>query len=199
MTTDTREELDASRRQAILDAATGVFFRYGYKKTSMDSVARAAGISRQWLYHYFETKEQLFAVLLEHIVDKLVGIARQAAENQALPPGERLHKVLAALYDDSLPYSSQELVLELASEAKAHQTDIVTRLHRQFLGLLTTLLTDGGIAARWQATGIQADQLAEQLLATARGLKTSAGSREAYRDKLSTAIRIILGNADTPA
>ena len=34
-----------SRELAVLDAAVGVFARYGYRKASMDEVARAAGIS----------------------------------------------------------------------------------------------------------------------------------------------------------
>src|SRR5258708_36742368 len=50
----------AARRLAILEAATPVFLRYGYKKTSMDDLARAAGLSRQGLYLHFENKEALF-------------------------------------------------------------------------------------------------------------------------------------------
>ena len=44
-------------------AATATFLRYGFKKTSMDDVAQAAGVSRQGLYLYFETKD----VLLESL------------------------------------------------------------------------------------------------------------------------------------
>ena len=36
--------------------------RYGFKKTSMDDVAQAAGVSRQGLYLYFDTKEWPFAL-----------------------------------------------------------------------------------------------------------------------------------------
>ena len=57
-----REAADpnAARRAAILDAAAGVFLRFGYKKTSMDDLARAAGLSRQGLYLHFPTEEELF-------------------------------------------------------------------------------------------------------------------------------------------
>jgi AcrR family transcriptional regulator len=34
------------RRAALLAAAAEVFARYGYRKASMDDVARAAGLSR---------------------------------------------------------------------------------------------------------------------------------------------------------
>ena len=38
---------DDVRRRRILEAAIATFLRYGYRKTSMDAVARAADISRQ--------------------------------------------------------------------------------------------------------------------------------------------------------
>ncbi|GAA3431788.1 TetR/AcrR family transcriptional regulator [Kutzneria kofuensis] len=48
------------RSDRILDAALPVFCRYGYGKTTMQDVARAAGISRAALYLHFATKEDLF-------------------------------------------------------------------------------------------------------------------------------------------
>jgi TetR/AcrR family transcriptional regulator of autoinduction and epiphytic fitness len=56
----------AGRQLAVLDAAVGVFARYGYRKTSMEEVARAAGVSRQGLYLQFANKEELFRKALEH-------------------------------------------------------------------------------------------------------------------------------------
>src|SRR5580698_9381573 len=49
-----------TRQEALLEAAVGVFARYGFRKTSMDEVARAAGVSRQGLYLQFADKEALF-------------------------------------------------------------------------------------------------------------------------------------------
>ena len=48
-----------ARRAAILETAMRVFLRYGFKKTSMDDLARAAGLSRQGLYLHYRTKEEL--------------------------------------------------------------------------------------------------------------------------------------------
>src|ERR1700678_3238330 len=55
-----------TRQRALLDAAVGVFARYGFRKTSMDEVARAAGVSRQGLYLQFANKEELFRRALDH-------------------------------------------------------------------------------------------------------------------------------------
>ena len=55
----------------ILDAAGGVLLRYGFRKASVDDVARAAGISRQGLYLHFATRGQLFLGLFDHVNEVL--------------------------------------------------------------------------------------------------------------------------------
>ena len=51
---------EAARRERVLAVAGEVFGRHGFRKTSMEDVARSAGISRQGLYLQFASKETLF-------------------------------------------------------------------------------------------------------------------------------------------
>src|SRR3569833_2700121 len=51
---------EAGRRDAVLESALLTFARHGYRKASMEEVARAARISRPGLYFLFESKEALF-------------------------------------------------------------------------------------------------------------------------------------------
>ena len=53
------------RRPLILDAASGLFLKHGYEGTSMDAVARAAGVTKPVVYACFAGKEELFEALLE--------------------------------------------------------------------------------------------------------------------------------------
>ena len=53
------------RRPLILDAASGLFLEHGYDGTSMDAVARAAGVTKPVVYACFTGKEELFEALLE--------------------------------------------------------------------------------------------------------------------------------------
>jgi TetR/AcrR family transcriptional regulator, mexJK operon transcriptional repressor len=50
----------ARKRRAIMDAATALFLRDGYRSTSMDQVAASAAVSKQTVYKQFADKEQLF-------------------------------------------------------------------------------------------------------------------------------------------
>lgn len=53
-------KLAAANRAAILDAAEGLFLRFGYDRTSLARVAEAAGVSKATLFKQFPTKAELF-------------------------------------------------------------------------------------------------------------------------------------------
>ena len=55
----------AATRRQVLDAATQVIGTNGYGATSMAAVAQAAGISPSGLAHYFSSREELLAAVLE--------------------------------------------------------------------------------------------------------------------------------------
>jgi AcrR family transcriptional regulator len=52
-------------RDSILVAARGLFQRYGFRKTTMDDIARAMGKERTSLYYYFPGKKELVRALIE--------------------------------------------------------------------------------------------------------------------------------------
>ncbi|MGA8219825.1 MAG: helix-turn-helix domain-containing protein, partial [Solirubrobacterales bacterium] len=52
------------RRPQVLDAALELFLEHGYDGTSMEAVARAAGVTKPVVYACFPGKEELFRALL---------------------------------------------------------------------------------------------------------------------------------------
>ncbi|NLY91049.1 MAG: TetR/AcrR family transcriptional regulator [Firmicutes bacterium] len=52
-------------RQNIIDAAREIFARYGFRKATMDEIARAARKGKSSLYHYFKSKEEVFQEVVE--------------------------------------------------------------------------------------------------------------------------------------
>lgn len=57
------------RKKDILDAALHCFLNFGYSKTSMDDVAKKAGLSRPLIYLKFKNKEDLLLGLFDHIME----------------------------------------------------------------------------------------------------------------------------------
>ena len=87
-----RLQTDERRRQ-LLEAGTRVFTERSYDDASMADVARAAGISKGLLYHYFPSKRDLFVATLEAAAAELGEITRP---DPALPVAEQLVTVLDA-------------------------------------------------------------------------------------------------------
>jgi TetR/AcrR family transcriptional regulator, mexJK operon transcriptional repressor len=59
------------KRKAILEAATTLFLRNGYRGTSMDEIAALAAVSKQTVYKQFADKERLFAEIVRGTVDEV--------------------------------------------------------------------------------------------------------------------------------
>jgi TetR/AcrR family transcriptional regulator, mexJK operon transcriptional repressor len=65
------ERRSARKRRAILEAGTTVFLSNGYLGTSMDEVAKLAGVSKQTVYKHFADKQRLFSEIVTAIVDEI--------------------------------------------------------------------------------------------------------------------------------
>lgn len=82
-------------RERILKSAMQVFRRHGFRRSSIEQVADAADLTRQALYHHFESREALFRAVIEHVHD-CAAEAGLAAARAAEAKGESLGDVLAA-------------------------------------------------------------------------------------------------------
>ncbi len=170
-----------------MDAAITVFLRYGFRKTSMDEVARAAGVSRQGLYLHFATKEELFRASVQHLLDGALAEATAALGDGEVP----LEKRLTAAFDvwtgrfvgmfgsdaADLVAATSELLGPMVAERDGMFAEAVAKAVRT-----------SGLMAAYKPVGLTARQLADTLYATARGLKYSE-SRAVFVEKMAVAVR----------
>lgn len=71
-------ETTSTRRGQVVQAAIGVFLRYGYARTTMAHIAQAAGLSRPTLYLTFPDKDAIFHAVVDAMVaDKLSEIRQR--------------------------------------------------------------------------------------------------------------------------
>lgn len=84
------------RRAQILEAARAEFARHGVGETTVDHIARAAGVAKGTVYLYYRSKDEILRQLLDHDLAEL--------REQTLPsiqvPGdleERLRRYLTAM------------------------------------------------------------------------------------------------------
>ena len=67
-------------RVRILEAAFGAVERFGLSRFTMDDVARLAGVSRQSVYRYFDSKDALVVALVAREEDAFLEGVRSAHE-----------------------------------------------------------------------------------------------------------------------
>ncbi len=91
----TEADLDraAEKRRRILDAARPLFLREGLRGTTMEAIARAAGVAKPTLYGYFSDKDAVFTALLDDLTDALTAGFTAGMEG----PGTVAQRVGAAL------------------------------------------------------------------------------------------------------
>jgi AcrR family transcriptional regulator len=81
------------RRRRLVDLGADLFTRVAYDELSMAKIAKAAGISKALLYHYFPSKEAYFLATLEGKVEEL---QQRTVPDPELPPLEQLSRSLDA-------------------------------------------------------------------------------------------------------
>ena len=68
-----KAKLMADKREAILRAAHGAFLASGFEKTSMETIAAAAGVSIMTLYRHAQTKNDLFQAVVSKACEPTAG------------------------------------------------------------------------------------------------------------------------------
>jgi AcrR family transcriptional regulator len=72
---------DPIKRGQILDGAKRVFMKMGYDAASMNDVTREAGVSKGTIYVYFQSKEELFAALIDRAKGQFTDTVRETLAN----------------------------------------------------------------------------------------------------------------------
>jgi len=180
------------KREAILEAAFVQFMRYGFRRTSMEDIARETGVSRASLYTRFSNKEEIFRCLSEGLHEEALA-AVEAALAGAGPLAERVRAALEAKMGRFLaivhgsPHGAEltdengRLCGELAAESEA-----------RLRGLLADALRAGVRRGEIElsAAGLNANTAAELLVLAAAGLKAGAPDTASFAARLARLVRV---------
>ncbi len=84
-------------RLAVIKAAQDIFAKFGYKKTTVDDIARAAHKVKSTIYQYFESKEDIFQTIIEKENQILKEEIKKAIEAQDNPKKKLLTYVITRM------------------------------------------------------------------------------------------------------
>lgn len=92
------EQLKDERREQILIAALKIMSKSGLKATKIGDIAKSAGVSHGLIYHYFQSKEEIFVELIRRATSDSNRVFKYMEE---LPhePIEKIEKTLNIILD----------------------------------------------------------------------------------------------------
>ena len=82
------------RRRELLACAMRLFAEEGYDNVSVRAVARAAGVAPGLAYHYFDSKERMFAEAIGDYARRCAEGINAILDEEDLPLDERLERAL---------------------------------------------------------------------------------------------------------
>ncbi|MEU6710217.1 helix-turn-helix domain-containing protein [Nonomuraea sp. NPDC046802] len=117
----------ADKKEQILDAALQVFGRYGYRRTSMELIAQAAGVTRPALYQHYANKQDIFHAMAGRAIDQVIDRAEAIGRTDA----DVTDRVFGAL-DVKLEFIAGSVEAEFRSEMLAEVATLAPDLTRSF-------------------------------------------------------------------
>jgi len=157
-----------TKREAILQAAAELMLKHGFRGTSMEAIARSAGVAKPTLYACFPDKTAVFAELVQRVVAEWRGnfLAALAGDGDVVT---RVGAALTAKTKGTLRLiSASPHAAELYSEHDRLSAPLLRDYDRQVSDALEAALRDAGVA--------QARFLTQVLLAASFGIGHKAQS-----------------------
>lgn len=169
------------KAQTILHSAWEAFSAYGFRKTSMDDIARGAGMSRPAVYLHFRNKEAIFTALVEAYYAQALEDVRAALEREgslvdrlgwafAEHGGQTMEAMMSSAHGMELFEASLSVAPEAIQEGEAALAEVY---------------------ADWLAQRVlpeelgEAGEVAEVICAALKGIKHTSVDYETYRAKVA--------------
>lgn len=178
--------------QRILAAAMEVVARYGFRKTSMQDLADAAGISRAALYLHFRNKEDIFRACSAMIHEDMAALTQAAFDG----PGSFEQRLAAGIKTYTLGFLQ---ALDSGGHAKelfdAHAelaADISVKSVDELQGQLKRLIEQAAAKKEIKLpSGLKAAALADLVQVATAGIKYAGGPLDQAELRLEGLARMV--------
>jgi len=161
------------KKRRITDAALESFLLYGYRRTSMEDIARACHLSRSALYIYFKNKEDVYRGMIGFLHEDTLAQASEASQEEK---GYR-RRLLGILQAKFVRHFALLARSEHAQELVDEHKGVVMDLHADFAssykdlvqGVLESAIDEGELHLSKEFSSI--DELVDLVMGCAGGLR----------------------------
>src|SRR5688572_28881824 len=105
------------KREKILEAAVGLFKRFDLKRTTIDEMAKEAGIGKGTVYNYFTSKEEIFLAVHRQSIQEQMRKLRSVVRKESSPTQQLIRFVQARTSSHVEMLKKQPLTAEFMLES----------------------------------------------------------------------------------
>ncbi len=188
-------ELNADTKEAIvLSAGLKTFLDYGFKRTTMDDIARAAGMSRPALYLVFKNKKDIFRACIIGFTDQLKNRLDEIVASNASAE-ESTYAVLTAGIVEPFHLLAQTAhgpeIFDIKSDLAADLFEEWMRtLEMAITSILQRTVADGSLDLT--KTDMKPAQIAAVIVDGAEGIKIRMGEDGDIEGRIKALLGLIL-------
>ena len=192
----------AARKTKIYNAARDLFFKYGYRGTSMEMIARQAGYSKKSIYLDYRNKDDLFLHLVVEgtaiLLDKLLQIPHERLEvEEAIIAFFKVYYDFSSQFEAYFKMAFSEATPELVANASAEVQLKLAELSQACMEEAATVARraiEAGIVLPidpWTAAGVFLGAATGNIM-LARGAGQTLFAAESLKSISDKSIKIIL-------
>jgi AcrR family transcriptional regulator len=177
------------KQEKVLTAAEGCFLRYGFRKTTMEDIAAAAGVSRPALYLMYASKEEVLRAVLTRLFAKMLGEVRNGVDARAYLI-DRLAFAFEVWYvRPFLTIRSSPDAADLLENSRNIAGKEWSRAEADFEKMITQALSEA-LPSR-PRLGMPAAEVAHVLMAAVGGFKETASSGPELRHNIRSLLSLV--------
>ena len=109
------------KRDQVIEAARKLFHQFGFKKVSMDEIAKEAGVTKKTIYMYFSSKEELLKYFIQEEITNMEEIVEEVEANNTDP----FEAVNQAIYKILQYRKHQDFLNIIAKEAEWLRNQVI--------------------------------------------------------------------------
>ncbi|EEE37188.1 transcriptional regulator, TetR family [Rhodobacteraceae bacterium KLH11] len=183
---------DDPKTTAILNSAFQAFATYGFRKTSMDDIAKGAGMSRPAVYLHYKNKEAIVRELTQFYYGEKTALVAEALAGAGTLPELLAHAIQVQAQGMAEILASPH-GLEMLDATKSMSTDIIQNGEAALTRLYADWLRREDAAGRAHLP-VGPDEAAKTITASLKGIKMTASTAEEYEQSISQ-LSALLGAA----
>lgn len=129
--------------EVLLEAAREVFAAHGLEGARVDDIARRAGVNKQLVYHYFDSKDGLYAAVLEHVYGE-IRRREQELDLSRYPAEEAMRRLVEFSFDYLAEHPDfVSLLADENAHGGRHLQTRVEEVNRPIVDLIRDTLSRG--------------------------------------------------------